>query len=92
MIVKLAVPDVPPPGVGLKTVTCAVPALVKSVAGICAVNCVALTKVVVRSCPFHFTRELLIKPVPLIVSVKAALPACAAFGFRFVIAGSGLGA
>src|ERR1043166_9075869 len=37
--------EVPPPGAGLNTVTCAVPALVMSAAEIAADNCVPLTKV-----------------------------------------------
>src|SRR5438067_984966 len=45
--------DVPPPGGGLKTVTCAVPAVKRSVAGIVALNCVAETKVVARAAPFQ---------------------------------------
>ena len=80
----------PPPGVGLKTVTCAVPALVKSVAGICAVSCVALTKVVARLLPFQRTTEPLMKPVPLTVKVMPELPAFAVFGLRLAIAGAGL--
>jgi len=42
-IVKLSALEVPPPGVGLKIVTLAVPALAMSAAVIDAVNCVALT-------------------------------------------------
>ena len=45
--------DVPPPGVGFRTVIAAVPALAMSAAVIAAVNCVALTNVVVRALPFH---------------------------------------
>ena len=41
VMVKVCAPDVPPPGVGLKTVTVAVPAEAISVAGIEAVSWVA---------------------------------------------------
>ena len=43
VMVKVNPPEVPPPGVGLKTVTVAVPAVAISVAGIAAVSCVAET-------------------------------------------------
>src|SRR5271156_3705051 len=51
--VKVTAPDVPPPGVGLNTVTDGVPPLAVSLAGTAAVNCVALTNVVVKAAPFH---------------------------------------
>src|SRR5262245_55415112 len=89
-MVNVAAADVPPPGAGLTTVTLAVPADATSVAGIVAVNCVALTKIVVRVLPFHRTLEPLTKPVPLTVNVKPALPAMVAFGEIDVIAGAGL--
>ena len=38
LIVKLASAEVPPPGVGLSTVTLAVPAVSMSLAAICAVS------------------------------------------------------
>jgi len=83
-------PDVPPPGVGLNTVTCAVPALPISAAVIAAWSCVALTNVVVRLVPFQFTTELpLTKPVPFTVKVKAAPPAVALVGASVVIVGAG---
>jgi hypothetical protein len=53
MIVKESALDVPPPGVGLTTVTLAVPAEAMSAAVVAAVNCVLLTNVVVRLDPFH---------------------------------------
>ncbi len=43
VIVKLTPFDVPPPGVGLNTVTVAVPAVAMSEADIEALTCVALT-------------------------------------------------
>src|SRR5574341_952621 len=48
---------VPPPGVGLKTVMLAAPAVAMSAAVIVAVNCVGLTKVVTRSPPFQRDRK-----------------------------------
>src|SRR5437660_7622577 len=64
--------EVPPPGAGFVTVILNVPAVARSVAGIAAVSCVALTKVVVRAEPLKFTVELETKFVPFNVSVKAA--------------------
>ena len=54
----------------LETVMEAVPALAISDAGIAAVSCVALTKVVERAAPFQFTTEPLTKFVPVTVNVK----------------------
>ena len=83
-------PDVPPPGVGLVTVTLKVPAVAMSPAVIAAVTCVALTKVVVLAAPLKFTTELETKLVPFTVSVNAALPLVAFEGESVVIAGTGL--
>jgi hypothetical protein len=74
LIVKVRALEVPPPGAGLTTVTWAVPAAAMSAAGIAAVNRVEETYVVVRFAPFHWTTELELKPLPLAVSVNAALP------------------
>ena len=63
-------------------VTEAVPAAVMSLAGICAVSWVALTKAVVRGAPFQSTTELLTKLLPFTVSVKACPPAAALLGER----------
>ena len=83
-------PPPPPPGeAGLKTVTATVLALATSAALICAVNCVALTKVVGRSKPFQRITELLMKFVPVAVSVKAALPEVTEFGLTLVSTGVG---
>lgn len=90
LMVKLRALVVPPPGAGLLTVTLAVPAAKTSAAVIAAVNCVALTNVVVRAPPFHCTIEVLLKFAPLTVSGNAALPAIAAVGLRLVKVGTGL--
>jgi hypothetical protein len=57
-MVKASGGESPPPGVGLKTVTVTVLAEAMSSAGIVAVNCVVLTKVVARTPPPHWTTEL----------------------------------
>jgi hypothetical protein len=61
-----------------------------SAARIDAVSCVEETYVVVRFVPFHLTTELEIKLVPFTVRVKAAPPAVAELGLRFVVVGMGL--
>jgi hypothetical protein len=80
LIVNVCAPDTPPPGVGVKTVTDAVPALAMSLAEIVAASCVLLTQVVVRSAPFHRTTDPLMKFVPVAVSVNPAPPATALLG------------
>ena len=65
------------------------PAVAMAVAGTAAVSCVADTNVVVKAAPLKFTTELLMKPVPFTVRVKAALPATAVFGARLVMVGVG---
>ena len=92
MTVKLSALDASPPGAGLKTVTLAVPAAATSAAVIVAVSCVLLTKVVVRSPPFHLTTEVLMKLVPVTVSVNAALPAAIPLGLKLASVGAGLSA
>jgi hypothetical protein len=62
------------------TVTEAEPGLARSVAGIAAVTCVGLTKVVVRLAPFHCTVEPLMNPVPFTVRVRPTPPVTAAPG------------
>ena len=88
-IVKETAFDIPP-GAGFVTVTVAVPAVAISAAVIAAVNCVALTKVVVLAAPLNFTTDVDTKPVPLTVRVKAAPPALALVGEREVVVGAGL--
>lgn len=80
----------PPPGVGLNTVTVAVPTVATSEAGTEAVIEVALTNVVVSGIPFQFTTEVLTKLVPISMSVKAELPAPAELGASEVSVGEGL--
>lgn len=75
LIVNVMEFEVPPPGVGLVTVTPGVPTLATSPAEIAAVSCVALTNVVFFALPLKFTTELLTKFEPLTVNVNAAEPA-----------------
>ena len=73
--VRVAAAEVPPPGVGVKTVIDNCAPVARSEAGMAAVNCVLLTNVVVRLEPFTRTMEPLTKLLPFTVSVIAALPA-----------------
>ena len=82
--------EVPPPGVGLKTVTLAVPAAAMSAATIEAVSWVEEAYVVVRFVPFHLTTDPEMKLVPLTVNVNAEPPAVADEGLRLVVVGRGL--
>src|SRR5213080_1323161 len=77
---KKAAFELPPPGVGLATVTEAVLGLAISEARIFAFNSELLTKIVVRALPFHLTTEPKIKPVPLTVTVNPAPPGLIASG------------
>lgn len=79
-IENVIAPDVPPPGVGVNTVTGAVPTEAISVAEIAALSCVVLTNVVVRLLPFHCTTEHGTKPLPVTFKVNAAAPAVALAG------------
>jgi hypothetical protein len=90
LIVNDRLPDVPPPGAGFVTVTVAEPAVAISAAVIAAVNCVALTNVVVLAAPLNFTTDVDTNPVPLTVRVKAAPPTVALVGEREVSVGTGL--
>src|ERR1035437_3483424 len=78
--------DVPTPG--LVTVTCATPTEAMSLAGTAAVNCVALTNVVVSATPFHCTAEPETKPEPFAVTVGAPAPATALDGGSEVSTGA----
>ena len=89
LIVNVRELEVPPPGLGVNTVTWAVPATAISEAGIEAVNRVEETNVVVRSVPLQRTTELFTKPLPLTVSVNAAPPAVRDDGLKLEIVGTG---
>src|SRR5438552_2423368 len=90
LTVNVSAPEVPPPGVGEKTVRDAVPAVAMSPAVIAACNWVLLTNVVVRAAPFQRTTDPLTKFVPFTVSVKAAAPEVAVPGDSEPIVGTGL--
>src|SRR5438034_7724023 len=90
LTVNVSAPEVPPPGVGEKTVRDAVPAVAMSPAVIAACNWVLLTNVVTRAPLFHCTTDPLTKFVPFTVRVKAAAPAVALPGVSEPIVGTGL--
>ena|ERR1039458_1309829 len=73
---------------GLFTFTCATPTEAMSPAGTAAVNCVALTNVVVSAAPFHCTTEPETKPEPFAVTVSAPVPATAVDGDSEVSTGA----
>ena len=88
--VKLTVPEVPPPGVGVDTEIASEPALATSLAGIAAVSVVADMKVVVRGDPLTRTCDAATNPVPVTVRVKAGEPALVLVGEIPLTAGIGL--
>jgi hypothetical protein len=90
MMEKICALDVPPPGVGVNTVTLAVPAVTRSDAGIAAVNWDGDTYVVGRLMPFQRTTEVGMKFDPLTVSGNAAPPTDADVGAMLVVTGTGL--
>src|SRR2546426_1185021 len=90
VMVKVRALDVPPPGKGSNTVTCADPARATSLAGMAARSSVPLTNVVVRFEPFQRTLDDATKFVPLTVSEKPAPPAVAALGESAAGRGTGL--
>lgn len=90
LTVKVCAFEVPPPGAGLETVMLNVPAPVKSDDGIEAVNCVELTKVVVRAPTAKLTTEVDTKLVPLTVIVKVLSPTIFDVGEIEVVVGAGL--
>src|SRR5271156_5919210 len=71
---KFTAPDVALPAPELATVMANVPALVRSVAGICARSAELLTKVVGRILPFHCTVEVDVKFAPSTFIVNAGPP------------------
>ena len=88
-IVNVSAPEVPPPGVGEKTVTDAEPALWTSAAVMAAVSEDEDTNVVVRLLPFQRTTEPATKFEPFTVRVNAPDPATRADGLRVVSTGTG---
>jgi hypothetical protein len=82
--------EVPPPGVGLNTVTLAVPAVAMSEALIEALSWAEETYVVVRFDPFQRTTEPETKFVPFTVRVNAVPPAVAEEGLILVVVGTRL--
>lgn len=90
-IVNVSDPDVPPPGGGVVTDTCAVPTAATSAAPIVARSCVPLTNVVGRAPPFQFTTDAAVKPDPFTVSVTPPEPATAVDGGSYVATGAGGG-
>jgi hypothetical protein len=87
--VKLRTADVPPPGVGVNTVTGTEPWIARSAAVIVARSWLALTKVVVRLAPFQRTTDVAAKPLPFTVRMKPVLPAAALTGERLLTTGTG---
>src|SRR5439155_25140241 len=65
-----------------------VPAVAIAEAGIAAVSCFPVTKVVVWLVPLNLTTALLLKLLPLTVNVKAGSPAFALSGESSVMAGT----
>jgi len=90
LMVKVWAEEVPPPGIGLKTVTLAVPWVTMSEASIAAVSWPEETYVVVRSTPFHRTFDVVMKLLPVTVMVNAGPPAVAELGEMDVRVGTGL--
>jgi hypothetical protein len=89
-MVKVSPLEVPPPGVGVETVTVAVPLTAMSAVVIAACKLVLETKVVERVLPFHWTVDVGMKFVPVTVNVKPAPPATAELGFKDATVGEGL--
>jgi hypothetical protein len=83
------VPDSPPPGLGVNTVTKGVPAAATSPAAMAARSSEPPTYVVALLAPFHLTTEVATNPLPVTVRVKAGLPAATLLGVKVVTAGTG---
>jgi hypothetical protein len=80
LIVNVPATDIAPPV--FTTVTLAVPTVAIRDVGTAAVNCEALTNVVVSEAPFHPTTAPDTKFVPVTVRTKAGPPAAAVLGLR----------
>ena len=89
LTVNVSGAEVPPPGAGVKTVTCAVPRAAMSSDPIDACNCVALTKVVGRLAPFQRTMEDDMNLLPVTASVNAVPPTAACEGESALAIGAG---
>ena len=87
---KICASEVPPPGAGLNTVILNVPAVVKSLAGMMAVNCLLLTKDVVRSEPLNRTTDPDTKFVPLTIIANSASFTVLLVGEMLLKVGAGL--
>jgi hypothetical protein len=90
VIEKLTTFDVPPPDAGVNTVTAAVPAEARSLAGMAAWSWLLFKKVVARSEPFQRTIEVAAKSLPITVSVKELPPTTPLPGESARITGAGL--
>src|SRR3989344_6730278 len=91
VMLKVSAEEVPPPGVGLKTVTEAAPGAATSAAGMAAWSRVLLTNVVGRLSPFQRTFEAATKRLPTTVSVNPGEPGGRALGESAINVGTGLG-
>ena len=89
LIVRIWEFDVPPPGVGVTTVTDEVAPTAISLAKIVEVSWEPDTKVVARLTPFICTVEVETKLVPLTVRIKLAPPAVVDEGEILVVVGEG---
>lgn len=90
VIVNVSPDEVPPPGVGLNTVTVAVPPDAMFAAGTVALICDAETYVVVKLVPFHLTIDDEMKLLPFTVRVNEDPPAAAEEGLNVRATGTGL--
>jgi hypothetical protein len=79
-IAKVCAAEVPPPGLGLVTVTFALPTEAMSLAGMLAVISVALTHEDISVVPFHSTVAPFSKFEPFKTRLRATLPATALEG------------
>jgi hypothetical protein len=82
--------EVPPLGADVNTVTAAVLAVMRSMAGIEPISCIEDTKVVGRLDPFHRTTEPGTKLLPSTVRLNAGPPALADDGARPLVPGAWL--
>src|SRR5579884_229819 len=87
---KVKLVEVPPPGVGLLTVTSKSPGAVSLLAGMIAVSIVDERYVVVSAPPLNSAFDLAINPLPVSVIWVSPLPASACVGLTAVRIGVGL--